>query len=320
MTARSMDVRTIGHYEVLEKLGEGGMGAVYKARDLKLDRFVALKTISADHTVDQARRRRFIQEAKAASALNHPNIITIHEIAEWQGSDYIAMEYIPGLTLRSLVDKPADLGTLMPVLRQLAEAVAVAHAAGIVHRDIKPDNVMLRPDGYVKILDFGLARLPRANESRSDSHTGTGMVMGTTRYMSPEQARGEPVESPSDVFSLGIVFYELAAASHPFVAPTPGATAWAILSQAPTPPARLNPEIPAGLEDLILRMLAKEPVLRPAASAVHAELLLLGQAGLSAPPARLPAARRACVGRDKEYEELQSAFTAITHGPPSSCA
>ena len=147
-----MDGRTIGHYEVLEKLGEGGMGAVYKARDLKLDRYVALKTISLEHTADQARRRRFIQEAKAASALNHPNIITIHEIAEWEGADYIAMEFIPGLTLRALAEQATDLATLMPILRQLAEAVAVAHAAGIVHRDIKPDNVMLRPDGYVKIL------------------------------------------------------------------------------------------------------------------------------------------------------------------------
>jgi adenylate cyclase len=306
--------RTIGHYEVLDKLGQGGMGAVYKARDLRLDRHVALKTLVAEMTADQARRRRFMQEARAASALNHPNIITIYEIAEWEGADYIAMEFIEGRTLRALVDKPRDVSELLPVLRQVAEALAVAHAAGIVHRDIKPDNAMVRPDGYVKVLDFGLARLSRAVDRHTDTATQPGFVMGTARYMSPEQARGDAADSASDVFSMGILFYELVTGSHPFHSGPGAATLFAILSQAATPPTHLNPEIQPALESLILRMLSKEAVLRPSAADVHGELVQLSRTGGAASPTRFTPVRRESVGRDRERKELETALAAASAG------
>jgi tetratricopeptide (TPR) repeat protein/tRNA A-37 threonylcarbamoyl transferase component Bud32 len=306
--------RTVAHYEVLGKLGEGGMGAVYKARDRRLDRSVALKVVSAGRTADQGRRRRFIQEAKAASALNHPNIITIYEIAEWEGRDYIAMEFIDGRTLRALVRPPSEPSALLPILRQLTEALAVAHAAGIVHRDIKPDNVMLRADGYVKVLDFGLARLTRGEDTLDDTATRPGALLGTARYMSPEQARGESADSPSDVFSLGIVFYELLTGSHPFAAGTPTATLSAILSDAPPPLTRLRPEVPGALEHLVLRMLSKEAVLRPTAAEVLGTLSSLGPAGPAVSLPRAAAARRSCVGRERELQELQSAFEGSSAG------
>jgi tetratricopeptide (TPR) repeat protein len=309
-----MDGRTIGHYEVIAKLAQGGMGAVYRARDLRLDRFVALKTLPPEMTSDQTRRRRFMQEARAASALNHPNIITIYEIAEWEGADYIAMELIEGTTLRPLTETRGDLGPRLTLMRQVAEAISVAHAAGIVHRDIKPDNVMLRPDGYVKVLDFGLARLSRANDSQSDTATQPGIVMGTVRYMSPEQARGDAAATASDVFSMGILFYELATGAHPFYSGPGAATAFAILSQPATPPARLNPEIQPAFESLVLRMLSKEAVLRPSAADVRAELEQLTRSGVSVPSARLPPVRRQSVGRDEERRALDSAFAAAAAG------
>jgi tetratricopeptide (TPR) repeat protein/predicted Ser/Thr protein kinase len=308
-----MDGRTIGHYEVIEKLGQGGMGAVYRARDLRLDRFVALKTLPPEMTSDQGRRRRFIQEARAASALNHPNIITIYEIAEWEGADFIAMEFIEGSTLRALTETRGDLGPRLALMRQVAEAISVAHEAGIVHRDIKPDNVMVRPDGYVKVLDFGLARLSRA-EGQSDTATQPGIVLGTVRYMSPEQARGDAAATASDVFSLGILFYELATGAHPFYSGPGAATAFAILSQPATPPARLNPEIQPAFESLVLRMLAKEAVLRPSAADVRAELEQLTRSAAGAPSARHTPVRRQSVGRDSERQALDASFAAAAAG------
>ncbi|HEY7411790.1 MAG TPA: protein kinase, partial [Vicinamibacteria bacterium] len=309
-----MDGRTIGHYEVIEKLAQGGMGAVYRARDLRLDRQVALKTLPPEMTSDQTRRRRFIQEARAASALNHPNIITIYEIAEWEGADLIAMELIEGRTLRELTETRGELAARLPLMRQVAEAVAVAHAAGIVHRDIKPDNVMLRPDGYVKVLDFGLARLSRSSDSRSDTATQPGVVLGTLRYMSPEQARGDTASTASDVFSMGVLFYELATGAHPFYSGPGSATAFAILSQPAAPPARLNPEIPPAFESLILRMLTKEAVLRPSAADVRAELELLTRSGPAAAVPRLAPVRRQSVGREPERQALEAAFAAASTG------
>lgn len=305
---------TIGPYEVVQKLGEGGMGAVFKARDPKLDRYVALKTIAAAMATDLSRKRRFTQEAKAASALNHPNIITIYEIAEWENAPYITMEFIEGQTLRELAGQPVDLVTLLPILRQLAEAIAVAHAAGIVHRDIKPENVMLRPDGYVKVLDFGLARLSASNDAQSETATGTGTVMGTARYMSPEQARGEATDAPSDVFSMGIVFYELISGAHPFYSGPAPATIAAILLQDAIMPSRLNPEIPASLEALVLRMLSKEVILRPNAAEIQDALSLLSRPSATASAPRHTTVRRQSVGRDRERQELESALTAAHAG------
>jgi tetratricopeptide (TPR) repeat protein/predicted Ser/Thr protein kinase len=308
-----MNGRTVGHYEVLEKIGEGGMGSVYKARDRRLERLVALKVITPDHSQDENRRRRFIQEARAASALNHPNIVTIYEIAEWEGADFIAMEYIEGHTLRFLLDGPPELAVTLKVVRQLAEALAAAHAAHIVHRDVKPDNAMLRADGYVKLLDFGLARLAKVVEGSDDptaAPTGPGVVLGTRRYMSPEQAEGETVEGASDVFSLGIVLFELTTGVHPFVSSSTGGTVKAILLETPARPARLNPEIPTALEDLILRMLSKEPLLRPTAADVHAEIALMARGddatGRILPSSR--AVRRQSVGHDAELRALHTAF------------
>ena len=308
------DGTNIGPYEVVQKLGEGGMGAVFKAKDPKLDRYVALKTIAAAMASDPGRKRRFMQEAKAASALNHPNIITIYEIAEWENAPYIAMEFIEGQTLRELAGQPVDLGTLLPILRQLAEAIAVAHAAGIVHRDIKPENVMLRPDGYVKVLDFGLARLSASIDAQSETATGPGTVLGTARYMSPEQARGEATEAPSDVFSMGIVFYELISGAHPFYSGPASATIAAILSQDASPPSRLNPEIPAALEAMVLRMLSKDVILRPNAAEIREALNILSHSDPATSVPRHPTTRRQSVGRDRERQELDSALATATAG------
>jgi serine/threonine protein kinase len=219
--------KTIAHYQVLEKLGEGGMGVVYKARDGHLDRFVALKVLPADKVSDPERRRRFVQEAKAASALNHRNIVTIYDISNWEGTDFIAMEYVPGKTL----DQVIGLGVLRlsEALRyaiQIADALAKAHLAGIVHRDLKPSNVMVTPDGIVKVLDFGLAKLLERTGSefaptetiavdRPES-TEAGVILGTLAYMSPEQAEGRPVDARSDIFSFGAVLYEMVAGRRAF--------------------------------------------------------------------------------------------------------
>src|SRR5215475_11780490 len=213
--------KTISHYRILEKLGEGGMGVVYKARDIHLDRFVAIKVLPAERVADPDRKRRFIQEAKAASALNHPNIVTIHDIDQAEGIDFIAMECIPGKPLDDLVPrKGLQLKTALKYSVQIAEALTTAHAAGIVHRDLKPGNVMVTESGLVKVLDFGLAKLTedtaisglddeKTLEVAKRPKTEDGMIMGTASYMSPEQAEGRPVDARSDIFSLGSVLYEM---------------------------------------------------------------------------------------------------------------
>src|SRR5437660_11139546 len=207
----------LGRYEIRSKIGEGGMGEVYLAQDTKLDRKVALKILPADVATHPDRMKRFVQEAKAASALNHPNIIPIYEIDETASGHFIAAESIEGETLREREQKPLQLSESLDLATQIASALAAAHAAGIVHRDIKPENVMLRHDGIVKVLDFGLANLseppPVAGgpaidteaPTRANVKTDPGVVMGTAIYMSPEQARGLPVDARTDIFSLGVV-------------------------------------------------------------------------------------------------------------------
>src|SRR5271169_360730 len=191
--------RTISHYEIVEKLGEGGMGVVYKARDTHLDRFVAIKVLPPEKVADAERKRRFVQEAKSASALNHPNIITIYDIASENGIDFIAMEYVPGKALNQLITrKGLPLGEALKYAVQIADALAAAHAAGIIHRDLKPGNVMISGTGFVKVLDFGLAKLTDKVESgereftetmqRDNPATGEGTIVGTVSYMSPEQS------------------------------------------------------------------------------------------------------------------------------------
>jgi TolB-like protein/predicted ATPase/Tfp pilus assembly protein PilF len=261
------------HYEISAKLGAGGMGEVWLAEDTRLKRKVALKLLPAELTADAERVRRFEQEAQAASALSHPNIITVYDIGECDAGRFIVMELVAGRTLRTVIAEDNSVETLLTLGQQIAKALSAAHAAGITHRDIKPDNIMVRDDGYVKVLDFGLARLRPATESDSEAatlaqQTTPGTVMGTVAYMSPEQARGEMVSHPSDVFALGIVLYELATGRHPFKAETLVGYLHAITLQTPAPPQQWKPELPAGLNDLILRMLSKDARQRPTASEV----------------------------------------------------
>jgi tetratricopeptide (TPR) repeat protein len=314
---QTMIGQTIAHYQILDKLGEGGMGVVYKARDTHLDRFVAIKVLPPEKVADPERKRRFGQEAKAASALNHPNIITIHDISESEAGQFIVMELIEGRTLRALAG--SSLQPVCQIGSQAARALAAAHAAGIVHRDIKPENIMVRDDGFVKVLDFGLARVlptPRpAEETQTAPITGPGMLLGTVRYMSPEQGRGEATSSATDVFSLGIVLYELAAARHPFAADSQLGTLNAILSQPVLPPSRLKPEIAPAFEALVLRMLEKDPRLRPTAAEVESALAeLAGQAPRQVPAAPSFVIRRHTVGRQRELAELQAALQSAASG------
>ncbi|HEX8337888.1 MAG TPA: serine/threonine-protein kinase, partial [Pyrinomonadaceae bacterium] len=223
--------RRVGPYKILSLLGAGGMGEVYLAEDARLDRRVALKLLPAEFTRDPERVRRFEREARAASALNHPNIVTIHEVGQSDGAHFIAAEFVEGRTLRRLMaDTVLKTEEALSIAAQVAEALAAAHAAGIIHRDIKPENIMLRPDGYVKVLDFGVAKLTERGSSSSDGaadaaqQTETGAVVGTVAYMSPEQALGRKLDQRTDVFSLGVLLYEMLAGEHPFRGMTNAAT------------------------------------------------------------------------------------------------
>ena len=264
---------TLGHYRILEKLGEGGMGVVYKAQDLHLDRPVALKVLPPEKVADPDRKRRFVQEAKAASALNHPHIVTIYDIDQADGTDFIAMEYVAGTTLDQRIGHHGmRLNEALKVAVQIADALAKAHAAGIVHRDLKPTNVMVSADGTVKVLDFGLAKLTEPDlgdeAATATVHmegkplTEQGTIVGTVAYMSPEQAEGRPVDARSDIFSLGSVLYELVTGQQPFQGPSKLSTLSAILQQDPKPPSTITPAVPHDLEKLITRCLRKDPAKR----------------------------------------------------------
>jgi serine/threonine protein kinase/TolB-like protein/Flp pilus assembly protein TadD len=272
----------IGHYQVLSLIGRGGMGEVFLAQDASLGRKVALKLLRAEFTGDEERLRRFRQEARAASALNHPNIVTIYEIGEAEVGRVIVMEFIEGRTLREVAREPLSLEAVLKLCGQIAKALNVAHTAGIIHRDIKPENIMVRNDGYVKVLDFGVARLAAVrvaelsvNEERAyqllagaAADTNPGTIIGTPAYMSPEQAARKSITGAADIFSLGIILYELATGQHPFKRDSQLACLHAIIEEQPITPSRLNPEIPTALEALILRMLEKDPRLRPDAGEV----------------------------------------------------
>ncbi len=257
----------LNQYQLISWLGAGGMGEVYLAQDSKLGRRVALKLLHPRFTQDAEQARRFAREAKAASALNHPNIITIYETGEVEETRFIAAEYIEGITLRQrLNDSRLALPEALEIALQVATALAAAHQAGIVHRDIKPENIMLRPDGLVKVLDFGLARITEplllAAAGQSAHSSETGMVVGTPRYMSPEQARGEKVEALTDVFSLGVVLYEMIAQQLPFDGATPPEVFVALLTKEPKPLAQHAPGVPVGLERIISKALVKERAAR----------------------------------------------------------
>jgi serine/threonine protein kinase/Tol biopolymer transport system component len=253
----------LASYRIVSLLGKGGMGEVYLAEDTRLHRKVALKILPAHLATDPDRLRRFTQEARAASALNHPNILTIYDIGEANGLPFIATEYIQGQTLRARLQAGRlEMRDILDISTQIASALGAAHEAGIVHRDIKPENLMLREDGYIKILDFGLAKLTELTHAATDTHgvtmTSPGMVMGTAQYMSPEQARGIPLDARSDIFSLGVVIYEMAANRVPFEGETPSHLIVAILEKAAPPLASLVPDTPPQLEAIVEKALCKD--------------------------------------------------------------
>jgi len=264
--------RTLSHYRVLEKLGEGGMGVVYKALDTRLNRPVALKVLPSDRVSDPERKRRFVKEARATSALNHPNIITIYDIDQTESVDFIAMEYVAGKSLDELIPRSGmQLGQALKVAIQIAEGLSRAHTAGIIHRDLKPSNIMVTGDGLVKILDFGLAKLterqspsgPEAGQPTSISaETEKGTIAGTAAYMSPEQAEGRPIDARSDIFAFGSVLYEMVTGRRAFQGDSHISTVAAVLKEEPRPPSQLASDIPPGLERAIQRCLRKDTARR----------------------------------------------------------
>lgn len=322
------------HYRIVQKLGGGGMGVVYEAEDTRLDRKVAVKLLPHDLAHNKQALVRFRKEAKAASALNHPNICTVYDIGEDRGKAFIVMEFLDGTTLKSLIGPNSmELDRLLEISRDIADALSAAHAKNIIHRDIKPDNIFICEDGHPKVLDFGLAKINAPDDKQGESETLTlteaGLAMGTLPYMSPEQLRGRSVDHSTDIFSLGVILYEMATGQRPFSGSTSLELGSSILRDAPKPVIELRPELPTGLQRIVDRCLSKEPTERYVSARELRQALdvlrrQISSGSLKAEPGAVPAASIAVLpftsmspDQENEFfadgltEEIMNALTQI---------